>query len=365
MAVYIAGFSLSSLFVWLSEKNKKIKIFGIATVGILTFIAAIRGLDIGIDIKFYVLKTFSVAKIYRGNFLKYMSYNPDQVEPLYLVTEYVAANVFNNVHFALFVFSALANSFIYLGIKNLRNRLNVTLGWIAYCFLFYSVTLNLMRQFIAVAIIFYLFSDSARLNWKRTVFFSLIAMGFHISGFMGIFLYIVYKFTGMRIKRGAVLKKMGVAAFLLLPFLADIILDILAGAGLLSGKFLIYLDNKGDIALGNMIFRIIGLLSYILYLYKNQEAWKDNWIRFVLYIGIVDILFLINNGLFSLRLGKIFSVFEIAYFIIGMNAFRKKGGSRRLVSVTMVCLLFAYWYYQFVVLNSGLVYPYTIDPKLF
>lgn len=365
MAFYIIGFALSSLFVWLSEKNKKLKIFGIIAVGILTCIATIRGLDIGIDIKFYVLRTFSTAQIYSGNLLKYMAYNPDQVEPLYLLTEYVAANIFHNVHFALFVFSVLTNSFIYFAIKNLRNRLNVTLGWVTYCFLFYSATLNLMRQFIAIAIIFYLFSDTTKLNWKRTLFLSLIAMGFHISGLMEIFLYIIYKFLGVQIKQGALLKKIGIVAFLLLPFLADIILGILANVGLISGKFLIYLDNKGGLALGNMIFRTIGLLSYILYLYKNRRARRNNWIKFVLYIGIIDILFLVNNGLFSLRLGKTFSVFEIAYFTIGMNVFKKKGGLRMVVSMVMVCLSFAYWYYQFVFLNSGLVYPYTIDPQLF
>jgi len=365
MTVYIAGFTLSSLFVWLSEKNKNIKLFGILAIGILTFIATVRGLDIGIDIKYYVLRTYKIAQAFDGDIFQYMTYNPEQVEPLYLLTEYLAANVFKNVHFALFVFSAITNIFIYMALKNLRARLSVTFGWIVYCFLFYLVTLNLMRQFIAIAIMFYLFSDIKKLSLKRTIVLSLIAMGFHISGFMGIFLYIVYKFISKQMRYAVFFRKIVIGLFLLFPFLLDIILNILINVGVFSGKFLIYLDNEGELALGNMIFRSIGLANYGLYLYKNRCARKDNWNQFILYIGIIDILFLLNNGLFSLRVGKIFSVFEIIYFTIGINVFKKKGGSRKIISIVIVELLFTYWYYQFVVLNSGLVYPYEFDMNLF
>ena len=365
MTVYIVGFVLSSLFVWLSEKKKNIKLFGIFGIAILTYIATVRGLDIGIDIKFYVLRTFQTAQIYKGDLIRYMSYNPDQVEPLYLLIEYIAANVFKNVHFALFAFSVLTNTFVYLGIKNLRGKIDVTLGWIAYCLLFYMVTLNLMRQFIAVAVIFYLFSNEKSLNWKRAIILSLLAMGFHISGFMGVFLYGVYRFLGARTIKRSGLRNIGVGAFMLLPFIADIAVNILGNIGIISGKFNVYLGNEGDVALGNILFRSVGLSIFLLYMYKNRAVRTDNWTRFILYIAVIDILFLFNNGLFSVRIGKTFSIFEIVYFTIGLNVFKKKGGSRKLVGFAMVCLLFAYWYYQFIVLNSGLVYPYEIDPQLF
>ena len=364
MTVYIVGFVLSSLFVWLSEK-KNIKIFGILGIAILTYIATVRGLDIGIDIKFYVLRTFQTAQIYKGDLIRYMSYNPDQVEPLYLLIEYVAANVFKNVHFALFAFSVITNTFVYLGIKNLRGKIDVTLGWIAYCLLFYMVTLNLMRQFMAIAIIFYLFSNEEKLNWKRTTLLSVLAMGFHVSGFMGVFLYGVYRFLDAKAVKKSGLRYIGVGAFMLLPFIADIAINILGSIGLISGKFNVYLGNEGDVALGNIIFRSVGLGMLLLYMYKNKTASKDNWIRFLLYLAIIDILFLFNNGLFSVRIGKTFSIFEIVYFTIGLNVFKKKGGSRKIVSIAMVCLLFVYWYYQFIVLNSGEVYPYMIDTNLF
>lgn len=365
MAVYIVGFIISTICIWLLEQKRTLKLFGIIAIGILTYIATVRGLNIGIDIKYYVIRNYQTALAYKGDIWRYMSYNPDQVEPLYLLTEYIAANVFQNVHFALFVFSLLSNIFVYLGLKNLRTRMSVTLGWIAYCFLFYCVTLNLMRQFIAIAVIFYLFSSPEKLSWKRVIILSVIVMGFHVSGFMGIFLYAVYKFLGDQTRKLLFLRKIGMGVFLLLPFLTDIGLSLLANIGMVSGKFLVYLDNEGDVALGNIIFRSIGLILYVLYLYKNKMSRKDNWNRFILYIGIIDVLFLLNNGLFSLRLGKTFSIFEIIYFTIGLNVFKKKGGSRRAVSIAMVILLFVYWYYQFVVLNSGLVYPYEIDNTLF
>jgi len=363
MAIYLAGFGFSTLFVWISEKNQKYKVFWILAVAVLTYIAAMRGLDVGIDIKYYVLKTYKIAQTYRGNFFGYIAYNPDQVEPLYMLTEYIAANVIKNVHFALFVFSLLSNTFILLGVKNLRNRMSVTVGWIAYCLLFYSVTLNLMRQFIAIAIIFYLFSDSKKLNWKRAAFFSLLAMGFHISGLMGMFLYAVYIILGKKEVTTSLFKMIVLGLFLSLPFLADILLGLFSNLGIVSGKFLLYLNNEGDVALGNIIFRSVGMVFYAFHIFRSKLVRKDHWIRFILYTGIIDILFLLNNGLFSLRVGKMFSVFEIVYFTIGLNSF-KKGKSRIIASIALTIFLFAYWYYQFVVLNSGLIYPYEFDNNM-
>lgn len=365
MTVYIVGFALSSLFVRLSETKKDTKIFGMLAVGILTLIATIRGLDIGIDIKVYVMRSFSMAQIYNGDLIGYIFYNTEQLEPLYLLIEYAAANVFRNVHFALFSFSIFTNTFVYLALKNMSGRIDVTFGWIAYCLLFFSVTLNLMRQFMAVVVILYFFSDVKKMNWKRAIVLSVLAMGLHISGFMLVFMYAVYRLFEPKTVRLTWLKQVGVGLFLLLPFLANLAVNILGNLGLISGKFRVYLGSEGDVALGNVLFRLVGLLLLLLYMYKFKSERKDTWVRFIFYITIVDILFLLNNGLFAIRMGKTFSIFEIIYFTIGLNVFKRKGGSRRVVGVAMACLLFAYWYYQFVVLNSGVVYPYKIDVALF
>ena len=290
-----------------------------------------------------------------------MAYNPEQVEPLYLIAEYIAANVFGSVHFALFVYSFVTNLFAYFAIKNLKDKLNVTIGWIAYCLLFYSVTLNLMRQSIAVIIIFFIFSDAKRISCKRVALLTLLAMGFHISGFMGIFLYLVYRIFEISDKSRYIIKEVSVVVFSLVPFLYDVILAILVKINILSGKYLIYIDTKGGLSLGNMLFRGLGVFIYSLYLYKRKSHKDDAWNQFILYIAVMDILFLINNGLFSYRIGKIFSVFEIIYYTIGIDIFKPK----IFASIAIISIMFVYWIYQFVILNSGEIYPYTIDTTLF
>ena len=365
MVVYIIGFVLSTMFVWLSERKKQTWFFGFLAVAILTLIAAVRDVSIGTDIHFYVLKTFGVALKYKHNLIGYMFYNPDQVEPLYLLIEYAAANLFHNVHFALFVFSVVTNSFVYLSLKNLRGKLSSIMGWIAYCLLFYPVTLNLMRQAMAISVIFYLFSQPDKLNWKRVIVLSALAAGFHVSGFMGFFLYAIYEFLEAGAIRQTILKQIGIGIFLLLPFFADVALKILVSVGLFSGKFTSYLDTRGQIALGNMAFRSIGLAIYFFYLYRNKAVRQNNWSRFILYVGVVDILFLVDNGLFAMRVGKTFSIFEIIYFTMGLKVFENKEGSRQIAGIIVVTLMFAFWVYQFVFLNSGEVYPYMIDQSLF
>lgn len=387
MAEYVLGFILSSIFMYLSEKTHifvfpshshkcntislKINFFGSLAIATITIMSAIRALHIGTDMNFYVLRHYEKALFFDSNVLGYFSDNPDQVEPLYLLIEYISAYVFSNVHFALFSFSLITNSFIYLGIKNLKGKIDVTFGWIVYCLAFYSITLNLMRQFMSIAIIFFLFSDEIKLSWKRTIILSILAMGFHVSGVLGIFLYTVYRILNSRRlkqfkfnKQKLIVWGLGLC-FMLIPFLLNTSIYVLWNIGIIHGKYQVYLDNTGQIAFGNILFRSVFFLLFALYLHLNKHELKnDKWLVFVLYISVVDILFLINNGLISVRIGKYFSIFEIVYFSIGLRVINSRKG-RLILWLCLVCLLFSFWYYQFVILNSGDVYPYSVDSDLF
>lgn len=115
-----------------------------------------------------------------------------------MTLEYIAAGVFRTPHFVLFILSLITNLFIYMGIINQRKYVNVPLAWMTFCLIYYNISLNLMRQSLSVAMVFFIFSYGDRLNWKKVMVLSAIAGIFHISGLISLYLYIVYFLIGKK-----------------------------------------------------------------------------------------------------------------------------------------------------------------------
>ena len=205
MFPYLVVFLITTFIVYLSERKwkqnkiKKAYIWGLIAVLILSVFAGIRNYDVGTDNYFYVLPGYTQAKRYMNAFSFYMHHDIYQLEPLYLILSYAAAKFFRSPHFIMFVLSLITNLFVYLGIVNLRKNLSISFAWLTYCFVFFNISLNLMRQSVAVAIVFFVFSyGEGKINWKKVTIFLLLASFIHISGLIGFFLCNISSFLIQR-----------------------------------------------------------------------------------------------------------------------------------------------------------------------
>lgn len=371
MLAYIICFIITTLIIALSENNfkrnrKKTATFlGISAVVILSVFAGIRDYSVGTDINFYILPGYREARNFLDNYFNLLKYDAYQLEATFLFFEYVSAKVFHSPHFVMFVISLITNSFAYAGMKNQHNYINIPLSWLAYCLIFFNISLNLMRQSISVAIVFYMFSLKDKLNWKKAFFLTLIATLFHISGIFGFLLYFIY----LLISRKNNIPNTRFWAFLIflsLPLIMPYAANIMKNMGLLTGKFLVFVGNQGKPAVGNIIFRSIGFLSFFLFFLRTRKKNENtNTDSFLLYVGIMNILLLLNNNLLFIRIGKYFEIFEVIYFPLGIKIYSQKKGQRLVIYILLVVLLVFYWYYLFIVLNTGSTYPYLVDPNLF
>lgn len=367
MVPYLFIFSVTTIFIYLSErkwnKNKSIYayILGMTAVIILSVFAGIRNYDVGTDMDFYILPFFYRAQMYSTNFHNLWIANTENVEIMFLVLEYISANLFHSPHFVMFALSFLTNIFVYMGIIKQRGNMSITFAWLTYCLIYFNTSLNLMRQSVSVAILFYLFSDLKSLNWKKVIFFSAFAGLFHISGLIGIFFYVTYLMICQRKLIGG-LRQILFLLFLLLPVIIPIAIRIIISLGFLNQRYNIYIDSQTDTAVGNLIFRLICLASYALLCYRTKSNDKSqNY--FLLYAGMMNTFFVINNSLIFIRLRAYFEIFSLIYIPAGLRVYSKKNSTRILVSVLTVTIMTVYWYYLNVFLNSGETYPYSIDPN--
>lgn len=155
-------------------------------VALLTFFAGFRGDTVGIDTAGYVSKFGLIAE---GNFG--MAYG---LEESFKYFCFIFLKIFNNPTFMLTVLALLTNGCIILRFWELRKVSSFACMVACYYMVFYFASLNCMRQFCAVAIIFY---ATRYLNQKKLGHYLLgvlAALIFHqtaVMGFLPVFLAVV------------------------------------------------------------------------------------------------------------------------------------------------------------------------------
>lgn len=170
MLIYILSFITSSIFCLLAERkfdhNKLLSnIYFIVAVIIVSIIAGLRDYTVGTDISTYGNYLFNAANK-NSHLIDYIKLYPD-IDLLYLVLNFIITRFFDNAHWLYFVIGILIYGFTLKGIIFYRRKISVSIGWLCFLFIFYGDTLNAMRQFIALAIVFWGFHFVLEKKYKN------------------------------------------------------------------------------------------------------------------------------------------------------------------------------------------------------
>ncbi len=104
-----------------------------------------------------------------------------QVEPLYVLMNMLVKAVFNSPLPVFFISALLLLGFVYRSLEDYHQHLSVMLAVFVFLFLMFSASLNIMRQMIAVAIVFFATRYIFRHEYKKAAVFLAIAVLFHYS----------------------------------------------------------------------------------------------------------------------------------------------------------------------------------------
>ena len=184
--------SLSSIYLKKETRDRNLrKICGAFAVLCLVALATFRDTSIGTDYEFYVVSTYKMALNY-PSFSQFIYANGNNVEIGFNLIAWFTSHVLGDVRFIVFFFSILTTSFIYLGIQNYKKNCSETFAWFINCFLFFPVTLNLMRQSLVVSVCFYLLTKE-RVKIREIIISTLLLLTIHNSAVMILALYIIQK----------------------------------------------------------------------------------------------------------------------------------------------------------------------------
>lgn len=379
MTVYITTFFFSAMLLGIAEKKNGGGAKCIAIIGLILpiCIAGFRKIGIGTDTEVYVNVLFDAAKN-SVNFLDYLNkrvYSSFQYKSVmnweigYNALLYLATKVTGTIQGVFFLTHFVIVTFIYKGLKEYENEISVSCGMLVFYLMFYGGSLNAMRQWIAISIIFWGTHFLVK-KQKRNFFIAVgIALLFHNSSVIALIIYAVYVYINQieqkrKIVIGSkqlsndgnkilVIVAIGIASLLCLNLIGSVLSSI---SGVFARYVRIYISGTVHI----MPMQIIRRMPILFLVFVNWKCLKEKYsnVSFLNSMLIIDTLVSQLGGITaqSSRMGYFFSVYEVV--LIPELIAVKNGNKKMLYFVSLALFLFAEFYYDNVLMGRSEIIPY-------
>lgn len=374
MIVYIICFISSIGCTYIAQKKFEIKrkkegiFFSILAILIPSILAGIRATTVGSDTAGYVERSFYQAL----NSTSLSSFiEKSELEVGYNVFTYIIAKIFRDIHWILFIIQLIVCSIVYKMAYDRRNQISMPMLMLVYFTVFYSMSLNIARQAIAIAIILYTIKLMEDKKYIKTVLLFWLAFQFHTSAIFALFLYIIIYINQKKINR----KSKIMITFFMIVFLIMIVISyeqilyyMTFDLEIIPHKFYNYLNSDYvneaiDISLIEVAFKGIWIFLSVLYIIinkKNKEYKIDSYIMFL----IIDLcMFFISAKVSNaFRMGYYYGMTAMMLTIPALTSVFKQDKTNKTISTILIgAILIAYWFYCNILYRGAGIYPYVSD----
>lgn len=379
MAIYFGTFFLSTFFLLIAEKTRSPYRKIIIAIGLFMpiMLAGMRKIGIGTDTEVYVNVLYEAAHGSSGffNYLGQKVYSSFQMKPVtswelgYNLLVYISTKITNSYQGVLFATHLLTVTFVYKGLEKLDANFSRAFAMLIFYFMFYASSLNLMRQWIAVAIIFYGFHFIQDGQTKKYLFCVVLAMLFHNSAIVGIIIWLIYNFfEKFNSKRGLAiggkeldsnLNNLIIFTIVCVAFLLgiSIVANILGSINAVFARYA-RLYISGSVKL--MPMQIIRRLPIILLLIVNWNRLNsiEKNVPFYYAMVVLDVAISQLGSLTSQssRMGYFFSVFEIV--ILAELTRGRRRDWKILYGLVLILYGAMSFYYDNVLMGRSEIVPY-------
>lgn len=191
MMIYPACFVLSALFAHLANKSKKRSLFilfSIISIALPVMLAGFRDFSIGIDTKNYLFKEYYWLGVRKYGFRRYL-----ELYPLYGRGEYgfglllaVLGSLTSNFRVFLFLAHSIIVTAVYVGAFRHRKQVDPALVLLLFYLFFFNHSLNIIRQYMAMAVIFAFFKDVTEGKYLRFCIVAVLMTTIHSASFLAL-----------------------------------------------------------------------------------------------------------------------------------------------------------------------------------
>ena len=319
------------------DAKKNVRFFICILILTLTLVSGLRHETVGIDTQGYV----NLISMLRDGYLVNLNNISEQG---FISLSYILVNVSEGYTLALIVYAFITNALIVLRLYDYKDRISFTWAIFVYYMVFYFSTFNTIRQWLAIAIIFYgtRYIENNVKSIIKYMIFILLAVSMHTTAIFAILFMPLYYFSIPSRKLSDLLRKFVMIIF---ACLAGIYIYVT-----IVNKYSIYITSSiyGDISWVNIVLLLFMSVSI---LYDNywksvicQNRTKTNYngstnIKYeslVFFTGIVFSLMVFLTK-YADRVGRYFLLFEIIWF-----AYYIKKARTRTITIIFVIILCTY-----------------------
>ena len=378
--IYIAVFLVSCIFFWLSEKCKSgfsKNFFAVIAILVPCILAGMRADTIGTDVKVYVEPLYNAAK-QSTSFFSYMNQRWFYIwrykyvydfEIGFILLVYLIEKIGGSIGLVLFFIHILVLSLIYLGLKRINKRYPIWLGMLVFYMLFYNTSLNMMRQWIAMSILFYGLCYLLEHKKKKYFIVVIAACLFHTSALVGFAIYFLYmysqkqreyiRFANFRLDGSLAPIKLFIYGCIVLLSL-NIIAVLLRAIGL--AKYTGYIQGNSSIYLmPNQIILRLPIIILLVIRWKRMMA-EDELTPFYGSMIVLDLLAsqLISINVYAFRIASFFSEYNmLSYSALVYAGNRKYRANRYITLLYVLAYIIYYWIYYYVITGTHATFPYV------
>ena len=348
------------------ERKRKVNIWIILAILIPSIIAGARDEAIGTDTLTYGIPLFRTAN--NRNFMEYMM--AGGAEPLYMIFVYLVAIFTNDVFWELFIIEFVCLLFTYKGLKSAGLKQYVWIGFLVYHLMYYSFSLNLMRQFMCLSILLYAFKFVRNSDFKKYFIIVILLCFIQRTSIVGVFIYPIYHICYTDSIKNGVIRRFATKyrvlfeIFIILSTCLVISLSsfLIKDISSLLPNYAVHMSNMMNtnhrIIWRNVYYMVAIIIP--LFLYKNILTHVDGNFEFYFIMLIVSAILWQLQGV-STEVYRISFYFGY-YIILAVPTIISKGKrflDKVLIFTYYLVIMLLYNYDYFVIHLYNQTYPYT------
>ena len=383
--IYLLCFGASVLFAFFAKKSKNRALFlAFSLISILfpTVLAGCRDYSIGIDVKNYLtLNRYWQGATVAGSLWEYVrnSFISGKIEPLFSLLMGAVAQTVGNYRVFLVLVHLIIISGMYIGAFRQKDHVDPVLVLTLFYLIFFHHSLNIMRQYMAMAIIFAFLKDVELKRYIRFGIVVIIATLIHSTAILAfgtiaihLVLYGNYKIGGIKLgkrtygtlyspditaRKRFIVYVMGSGVIVFLP-LCRILLDI----GILGERYRYFLSGRGA-SYALIVTALLVMELSVVFLFRKQMKKKSDYSDFFIISSIVYLLMIQLTGsiVFGKRIAAYYAFHNLLTIGLLDKSFEDKNKLLKWsVRIGILVIALGYWYYFYVLRNASQTYPYVL-----
>ncbi len=364
--MYLLTFISSAFLLYVSGKYKRNKYFSafmvILALLIPSILAGLRDYNIGYDVLLYGNYWFEKACSY-GSMIGYLNKAREYSVGIgYAAVNFLSSRISHDPHVFYFNYELLHMVLLYFGLKPFKDKISIPFAFLVYYFMWYNLSLNILRQSMALIIVF--FSYQFVVN-KKPVWFALcifIAMTFHNTAIIGVILYIISFSLQSRVAK--LFKLIVVFASGVVILFYKQVFEILASMSIFStSRYGHYMEDS--LAGGRYIRIVFWLFIAALVIWRGRQCnriWDHSKvINFWIIISLVMSLVMFVASSTVIRAAYYFDIIAVISipFITENLGVREKVLGNKIQYVITIVPIILYWFLTFIVRNGAQTFPYV------